>query len=293
MDAARGTRLDVARVDLAGARDKEALLERLATALDFPDWFGGNWDALEDCLTDLSGAPGPATVLSATRRAAGGRPGRADRGAGVGRGTLGGARASPSSRCSSTRRAAWRCPSCSGAGPREREAAGVGAGGGAHRRARRAAARARQPPGYWQSVTGSLDRLDEPVAEAARREVLEETGHRGGGRPARALECGQRLRDLREMAPPLRAGYHAQYRARVRLQAAGHACPSRWTRRSTPRTGGCRGARRRRSAFPGRTGTPSACCRRGAAAGMTPAAARGDAEHPQGPVAVQPPRGDP
>jgi dATP pyrophosphohydrolase len=31
-------------------------------------------------------------------------------------------------------------------------------------------------PGYWQSVTGSLDRLDEPLEEAAAREVLEETG---------------------------------------------------------------------------------------------------------------------
>lgn len=30
--------------------------------------------------------------------------------------------------------------------------------------------------GYWQSVTGSLDRLDEPLAAAAAREVLEETG---------------------------------------------------------------------------------------------------------------------
>lgn len=30
--------------------------------------------------------------------------------------------------------------------------------------------------GFWQSVTGSLDRADEPPAEAARREVLEETG---------------------------------------------------------------------------------------------------------------------
>ena len=36
-------------------------------------------------------------------------------------------------------------------------------------------------PGYWQSVTGSLDRPDEPPAEAARREVLEETGI--GARP--------------------------------------------------------------------------------------------------------------
>ena len=31
-------------------------------------------------------------------------------------------------------------------------------------------------PGHWQSVTGSLDREDEDILEAARREVLEETG---------------------------------------------------------------------------------------------------------------------
>jgi dATP pyrophosphohydrolase len=30
--------------------------------------------------------------------------------------------------------------------------------------------------GFWQSVTGSLDRLDEPLAQAAAREVAEETG---------------------------------------------------------------------------------------------------------------------
>ena len=35
--------------------------------------------------------------------------------------------------------------------------------------------RARQP-GFWQSVTGSIDRLDEPLRETARREVFEETG---------------------------------------------------------------------------------------------------------------------
>jgi dihydroneopterin triphosphate diphosphatase len=30
-------------------------------------------------------------------------------------------------------------------------------------------------PGFWQSVTGSLDAEDEPLAQTARREVLEET----------------------------------------------------------------------------------------------------------------------
>jgi dATP pyrophosphohydrolase len=31
-------------------------------------------------------------------------------------------------------------------------------------------------PGFWQSVTGSMDALDEPLAQTAAREVLEETG---------------------------------------------------------------------------------------------------------------------
>ena len=35
-------------------------------------------------------------------------------------------------------------------------------------------------PGYWQSVTGSKDRVDEPLAETAVREVFEETGIRVG-----------------------------------------------------------------------------------------------------------------
>jgi dihydroneopterin triphosphate diphosphatase len=35
-------------------------------------------------------------------------------------------------------------------------------------------------PGYWQSVTGSLDADDEPLDLTARREVQEETGITGG-----------------------------------------------------------------------------------------------------------------
>lgn len=42
------------RIDLATVLDKEGLFERLATALEFPNWFGRNWDALADCLGDLS-----------------------------------------------------------------------------------------------------------------------------------------------------------------------------------------------------------------------------------------------
>lgn len=53
-DALQGSALRLARIDLAGAAAKDALLERIAAALEFPAWFGGNWDALEDCLADLS-----------------------------------------------------------------------------------------------------------------------------------------------------------------------------------------------------------------------------------------------
>ncbi len=62
-EAARGTRLDLARISLEGAGDKEAMLERIAEALAFPQWFGGNWDALEDCLTDLSWREAQGRVL--------------------------------------------------------------------------------------------------------------------------------------------------------------------------------------------------------------------------------------
>jgi len=63
LDATNGSRLHVARISLAGASDKPALLATLGRALRFPPWFGANWDALEDCLTDLSWIEAPAHVL--------------------------------------------------------------------------------------------------------------------------------------------------------------------------------------------------------------------------------------
>lgn len=50
-------------VDLATCRSKADLLDRLAAALAFPEWFGHNWDALADCLGDLSWLPAPGYVL--------------------------------------------------------------------------------------------------------------------------------------------------------------------------------------------------------------------------------------
>lgn len=34
-------------------RSKESLMTTLASKMNFPPYFGGNWDALRDCLTDL------------------------------------------------------------------------------------------------------------------------------------------------------------------------------------------------------------------------------------------------
>lgn len=59
-------------LDLTGVTDKAGLMDRCATALALPDWFGRNWDALADCLTDL---PGPVTlVVTGWREYAGTRP---------------------------------------------------------------------------------------------------------------------------------------------------------------------------------------------------------------------------
>lgn len=51
------------RIDLTKIGDKAGLLTALARTLDFPDWFGGNWDALQDCLGDLSWTTAPGYVV--------------------------------------------------------------------------------------------------------------------------------------------------------------------------------------------------------------------------------------
>ncbi|MFF4397602.1 barstar family protein [Streptomyces sp. NPDC001480] len=50
----------VVTLDLAGVTDKAGLMDRCVRALDLPDWFGRNWDALADSLSDHTVWPGDA-----------------------------------------------------------------------------------------------------------------------------------------------------------------------------------------------------------------------------------------
>jgi hypothetical protein len=45
--------LRVAEIDGDGVAGKQDLMAALSSALELPDWFGGNWDALDECLRDL------------------------------------------------------------------------------------------------------------------------------------------------------------------------------------------------------------------------------------------------
>lgn len=44
-------------LDLTGVGDRQGFMDRCTADLHLPDWFGRNWDALADCLTDLSWWP--------------------------------------------------------------------------------------------------------------------------------------------------------------------------------------------------------------------------------------------
>jgi len=75
-EAARELGFFIARIDGAAIPDKEALLRRLASQLNFPDYFGLNWDSLADCLSDLGDwldAPGYLIVFTDSGKLCGGK----------------------------------------------------------------------------------------------------------------------------------------------------------------------------------------------------------------------------
>jgi|SRR5579871_1796864 len=51
---AKAAGLHVVRMDIGHAHHKEEFLDHVAKGLQFPPHFGRNWDALKDCLIDLS-----------------------------------------------------------------------------------------------------------------------------------------------------------------------------------------------------------------------------------------------
>jgi len=50
-------------VDIASAHGRGEVLAEMARAIQAPDWFGHNWDALADALGDLSWNKSPGYVL--------------------------------------------------------------------------------------------------------------------------------------------------------------------------------------------------------------------------------------
>ena len=54
---------DVRSVDLPEALSSGQLLDQLGSALLFPDYFGRNWDAVDECLQDINWIQGRATVI--------------------------------------------------------------------------------------------------------------------------------------------------------------------------------------------------------------------------------------
>jgi hypothetical protein len=52
------------RADVAGLKSLRGVLRRLGDSLDFPDWYGGNLDALVDCLCDSGLASGHSPTLA-------------------------------------------------------------------------------------------------------------------------------------------------------------------------------------------------------------------------------------
>ncbi len=62
-DATRSAGCSWVELELADVTDKLSLLCVMAAGLQFPEGFGANWDALADCLQDLSWLPGRGCVL--------------------------------------------------------------------------------------------------------------------------------------------------------------------------------------------------------------------------------------
>jgi hypothetical protein len=61
--SAEAARLAFFHLDLAGVIGKHGFMKAAASALAFPDYFGENWDAFEECLSDPDWCKASGAVL--------------------------------------------------------------------------------------------------------------------------------------------------------------------------------------------------------------------------------------
>lgn len=53
----KSTDITVLEVDCANVRSDEELFRKISATLKFPEYFGSNWDAMDECLADLQWSP--------------------------------------------------------------------------------------------------------------------------------------------------------------------------------------------------------------------------------------------
>lgn len=59
---ARANGWRIVELDTSHGTDKTYFLQVCRQAFDLPQWFGGNWDALADSLTDVDDTPGTLVI---------------------------------------------------------------------------------------------------------------------------------------------------------------------------------------------------------------------------------------
>ena len=62
-NAAQATDLTLFTINAESIKNTQDLFYEFASVLNFPEYFGQNWDALHECLTDLSWMPFKGIVL--------------------------------------------------------------------------------------------------------------------------------------------------------------------------------------------------------------------------------------
>ncbi|WP_103669816.1 barstar family protein [Pseudanabaena sp. BC1403] len=62
-DSLQKLKTEIFYLDGREIRDKQSFLQKVAEVMRFPDYFGYNWDALEECITDLDWCPAARYIL--------------------------------------------------------------------------------------------------------------------------------------------------------------------------------------------------------------------------------------